>query len=426
MIFLVSDNGASGEGGPYGSVNENRFFNMVPESLEDNLKMIDELGGPNTYNHYPRGWAMAGNTPFKMWKRYTFEGGVADPCIIHWPNGIKSKGELRNQFHHCTDFVPTVLEALQIEPPAEINGLPQSPIEGVSMLYSFNDGAAPTQKTVQYFEMLGTRAIWYQGWKAVTTHVPGAGTSDFENDVWELYDTAVDANECHNVAGQHPDILKQMIERWWVEAGKYNVLPLDDRQQERLAEPKPQLTPDRTRYVYYPDIAPVPEQVAVDVKNRSHVITAEVEIPKGGAEGILLAHGSRFGGYAFYVKKNRLVYAHNFVGIEVYTIKSDATLPDGKATLRFQFTKTGENHGKGELFIEGQKVGEGEIPHTVPIAIALAGEGLCCGRDVGMPVTDDYESPFAFSGKIKQVVVELRGLKRRDLEREMAAAMARD
>jgi hypothetical protein len=322
--------------------------------------------------------------------------------------------------------VPTVLEALQIEPPAEINGLAQTPIEGVSMLYSFNDASAQTHKTVQYFEMLGTRAIWYEGWKAVTTHVPGAGTSDFENDVWELYDTAIDPNECHNVASQHPDILKQMIERWWVEAGKYNVLPLDDRQQTRLAEPKPQLTPERTRYVYFPNTSSVPETVAVDVKNRSHIITAEVEIPRGGAEGILLAHGSRFGGYAFYVQKNRLVYAHNYVGVSVYKIVSDAAIPEGKTTLRFQFTKTGENQGKGELFIDGQKTGEGEIPHTIPIAIALAGEGLCCGRDIGMPVTDDYESPFTFTGKIKQVTVEVRGLKHRDPEREMAAAMARD
>lgn len=426
LIVLVSDNGASGEGGPNGSVNENIFFNMFEDSLEENLKMIDKIGGPETFNHYPMGWTMAGNTPFKMWKRFTYEGGVADPCIFHWPAGIKDKGGIRNQFHHATDIVPTLLEVLNIKAPEYINGHHQSPIEGVSMAYSFENPDAKTQKDVQYFEMIGTRAIWYDGWKAVTTHQPGASTSDFENDTWELYHVDEDPNELHDLAEKHPKILKQMIERWWVEAGKYKVLPLDDRQQERLAERKPQYNSEMKRYIYYPGIAPIPESAAPDTKNISHSITADLIIPDSSAEGVILSQGSIFGGFSLYTKGGKLIYYYGLSGKGNYRMESDIDLPTGEVTVSYHFEKTGDNKGIGRIFIGNEQAGEIEMPHTIPIAYSLAGEGLCCGRDPGAPVSPDYAPPFEFTGTIKRVVIDLEGEKEPDHKKQFKAAMARD
>ncbi len=432
LVVLVSDNGASAEGGRVGSVNENRFFNAVPESLEDNLAMIDELGGPNTWNHYPWGWTWAGNTPLKRWKRETHQGGMTDPMIVHWPKGVKARGEMRSQYCHAVDVVPTLLEVLKIEPLAEIRGVAQSPIEGLSFAHTFDNPTAPSRKEVQYYEMLGCRAIWYRGWKAVTYHqlegssYDGSPQSDwdFDRDRWELYNVDEDFSECHDLAEQHPDRLRQMIERWWSEAGRYNVLPLDDRGVRRLAIRKPQVTRDRDSYLYYPGASPVPEAVAVNVRNRSHTIAAEVEIPEEGAEGVLLAHGSIFGGYTLYVKNRRLVYVHNYVGVEEYRIVSETEVPAGAGTLRFEFTKTGEHQGTGALFINGTKVGEGRIPRSVPIRFSLGGEGLCCGYDSGIPATRDYRSPFRFTGTIKRAVVNVSGKPHSDFEREAAMAMS--
>lgn len=417
LIFLVSDNGASAEGGPTGSVNENLFFNSVPESLEENLKMIDELGGPNTYNHYPMGWTMAGDTPFRRWKREVFNGGICDPMIVHWPKGIKARGEIRDQYTHAIDIVPTVLEVLGFEPPKEINGITQSAIEGLSFAHTLDNAQAPTKKYEQYYEMLGQRALWHDGWKAVVYHQFDVPVTEetLSTEEWELYRVdpggpePVDRSEVHNLAEKYPAKLQELIERWWVEAGKFKVLPIDGRGVERLATPRPQITPDREQYVYWPGESEIPEAVAVNVKNRSHTITAEVEIPEGGVEGVLLAHGGRFGGYSLYVKDNRLHYVHNWVGRERYKISSDEEPPTGKATLQFRFTKTGEHQGKGALFINGKKVGEGDIPHTVPIAYSLVGEGLCCGYDSGVPVSEDYEAPFTFTGTIKRVIVDVSG-----------------
>lgn len=426
LIVLVSDNGASAEGGPSGSVNENIFFNKLEDKLEENLKMLDEIGSPKTYNHYPTGWAMAGNTPFKMWKRYTFEGGVADPCIFHWPARIKDAGGIRRQFHHATDIVPTILDLLNIEPPAAINGITQTPIEGVSMAYTFDNPNAPSRKEVQYFEMLGTRAIWYKGWKAVTTHEPGASTSDFENDTWELYHLDSDPNELRNVAHEHPQLLRQMIERWWVEAGKYKVLPLDDRQQERLAEPKPKYIPERKKYVYYPGMAPVPEHAAADTKNISHRIIADLVIPEHGAEGVILAQGSTFGGFSLYVKYNRLIYHYELFGKGSYHLVSDRDIPKGEVSVSFEFEKTGEYQGTGRLYFWLEKVAEIHMPKTIPIAYSLAGEGMCCGRDSGAPVSAEYSSPFTFTGVIKKVTVEIEGEKKREREHELAMVLERE
>jgi arylsulfatase len=428
LIFLVSDNGASAEGGPVGTVNENRFFNEIPESLDDNLRMMEELGGTRTYNHYPMGWTMAGNTPFLRWKRETMNGGICDPMIVHWQKGIASHGEIRCQYTHAIDIVPTVLDALGVRPPDEINGVTQSAIEGISFRESFDNASARSRHTIQYYEMFAYRAIYRDGWKAVAPWPFNREITDedLKNTQWELYDLKNDYSEAHNVAEQYPDKVRELQAYWWVEAARHGVLPLDGRGQQRLTDPKPQITPDRTSYTYYPRTSPVPESVAVNVRNRSHRMIAETVIPPGGAEGVLLAEGSIFGGYAFYVRNRRLHYVQNYVGIKEYRISSDRDLPEGDVTLGFEFSKTGENRGKGTLFINGEKAGEGDIPQTVPISYSLSGEGLCCGYDSAQAVTEDYAAPFTFTAHLKKVTVEVSGAPQRNLEKETQAALARE
>jgi len=420
LIMLISDNGASREGGPNGTVNEIRFFNAVRESLEANLEMIDELGGPLTYNHYPRGWAQAGNTPLKRFKQNTHGGGIRDPLIVHWPKGIKSKGEIRQQYHHVVDLVPTVYEIIGITPPDEYNGVPQKPIEGVSLAYTFNDGDAPTQKEVQYFEMFGHRGIWHDGWKAVTYHEWGSD-GNFDDDKWELYHIDEDFSECHDLSEQYPEKLKEMIDLWWREAEKYQVLPLDDRTNQRFYIDKPPRDKDRKTFTYYPNTAMMPGSAAPPIRNRSHFILAEVDIPEGGAEGVLIAHGGRFAGYALYIQDNRLIYDHNYLGIEHYVVTSDIDVPAGPSSLGFKFEKTGEHQGLGQLFINGQKVGEASIPHTIPVTYGP--EGLEIGRDTLTPVSENYTCPFKFTGVLKKVVVTVDGKPHLDPEGDFNAAM---
>jgi len=421
LIMLISDNGASREGGPNGTVNEIRFFNAIKESLAANLEMIDELGGPLTYNHYPRGWAQAGNSPLKRFKQNTHGGGIRDPLIVHWPKGIKEKGRVRDQYHHVIDLVPTVYEILGIDPPQMVDGVAQKPMEGISMAYAFNDGAAPTRKEVQYFEMFGHRGLWHDGWKAVTYHEYGA-RGNFDDDKWELYHIEKDFSECHDLADQHPEKLKEMIDLWWREAEKYQVLPLDDRTNERFYIDKPPRDKDRKTFVYYPHTAKMPGSAAPPVRNRSHYIRAMVNIPEGGAEGVLMAMGGRFAGYAFFIKDNRLIYDHNYLGIEHYTVTSSAHVPAGPSILGYQFEKTGEHQGVGRLFINGNKVGEGEITRTIPVTYGP--EALDIGRDSLTPVTDAYEVPFQFTGVLEKVIVTVDGQPHLDASGDFQAAMS--
>jgi hypothetical protein len=295
----------------------------------------------------------------------------------------------------------------------------------VSFAHTFNDAAAPSRKKVQYYEMIASRALWADGWKAVVEQPQGDPLTEeaLAQQKWELYHVASDFSECDDLAATHPDKLAALVERWWVEAGKYNVLPLDSRMQLRMSERKPGTRPPSNRYVYFPGAAPQFEYTAVNVKNKSHTITADVEIPEGGAHGVLLAHGSWFAGYSLYVKDARLVYAHNYIGLTEYRIASGETLPPGRLTLSFRFTRTGEHRGRGELFVNGREVGAGDIPHTVPHVIETSGEGLCCGYDSGLPVTPDYEAPFRFTGRIDQVVVELDDAPAADAEAQLRAAM---
>jgi arylsulfatase A-like enzyme len=435
LVIVVSDNGASGEGGPDGSVNENLFFNGIPDDLQRNLAMIDELGGPKTYNHYCNGWAMAFNTPFKMWKRYEFNGGTSDPCILSWPSALDHGGEIRHQYHHAIDVVPTILDLLDVTPPDVIKGYVQSSFDGVSMRYSVQDPSAPSARKTQFYSMLGSRGIWHEGWKAVTTHPTISGWSHFNDDTWELYHTDVDRSELHDLAAAQPDRLREMVNLWFAEAGANGAFPLDDRSAlEILKTPRPQLTSPRDRYTYYPDVADVPEHQAVNIRNRSYSIGALVDIPAPGAQGVIFAHGSWFGGHALYVKDNRLHYVYNFIGMFEQKIDATEDLPTAEnLILSASFDKDGEDPpgvatGILSLYHGDRKVGEGRIK-TQPGYFELAGEGLCVGRDSGAAVTDDYpgDSPHRFTGgTIKRVAVDVSGDPYLDLEREAAAMLARE
>ncbi|MDP8925255.1 MAG: arylsulfatase, partial [Chloroflexota bacterium] len=342
LLVLLSDNGSSPEGGEVGAVNARKHLQYEPEDLADNLAALDRLGDPTTYPHYPTGWAQASNTPLKWYKKDVHAGGVRDPLIVHWPARVADRGGLRTQFHHVVDVMPTVLDLLGIEAPAEYAGIPQLPVHGTSMAYTLDAPDAPTRKQSQYFELLGDRGVWRRGWKAVARHDKGG---DFEQDRWELYHLAEDFSECGDLAAEQPDKLREMIERWWTEAGLYGVLPLDDREYERVAASVAARA--RAVSVYYPDMARIDRFSAPDITDRSYTIMAEVEVPAAGAEGMLLQSGARFGGYALYVTEGRLVHEYAFSERERTTLVSDVPVPPGPTTLGYVFHKTGRRRGVG-------------------------------------------------------------------------------
>jgi arylsulfatase len=447
LIMLVSDNGASSEGGVFGSVNENLFFNNAPERLEANLEAIDDLGGPKFFNHYPWGWAWAGNTPFRRWKRETYRGGVSDPFIVHWPKGIAARGEIRSQYAHLIDMVPTVLDALEIEAPRQIRGVPQSPIQGVSFAHTFDHRTAATRHHTQYFEMMGHRSIYHDGWRAVCP-VPGPSFAEagmgfgemvidedklreLDAGGWELYHVSEDFAETKNVAAQNRPKLIEMIATWYTEAGRYNVLPIDSRGTARVAEQRPQLSPNRTRYTLYPGTSSISESIAPRILNRPHSITATVELDDG-TEGVLLAQGGTAGGFTLYVKNKKLHYAYNYLSLQQFHVATTATLPRGRHELRFEFEPTGAPdvaQGKGapglaQLYIDGRLAGETELTVTIPQSIGI--EGMTCGRDGGSAVTADYQPPFPFTGTLERVVVEVSGTLIHDKAAELRTILARD
>ncbi len=447
LIMVISDNGASAEGGPTGTTNEGQFFNNAQEPLEESLAKLDKLGGPETFNHYPWGWTWAGNTPFRRWKRETYRGGVSDPFIVHWPQGIQARGEVRTQYSHAIDMVPTVLDALGIEPPATIKGVTQSPIEGVSFAHTFDDANAPTRHDTQYFEMFGHRSLYHDGWRAVCpwpgpsfveagkpfgAPISAETLAELDAHGWELYHVAEDIAENHNVAAEHREKVINMIATWYVEAGKYKVLPIDGSALQRLTSERPQLAKDRTSYAYFPDTQTVPWYASVHVLNRPHSITADVEIPRGGAEGVLLCQGTGSGGYAFYVKDGKLKYVHNYVSRALYEVVSVEPVPEGRHQLRFEFEPTGQlditkgvgTPGRGQLYIDGKLVGAAEIPVTTPLLFNPG--GLTCGANPGLPVTPEYPSPFKFTGKIYNVTVDVSGELIEDEEAELRLVMARE
>jgi arylsulfatase A-like enzyme len=446
LIMVVSDNGASAEGGVTGTTNELQFFNNAPEPLQDSLKAIDDLGGPGTFNHYPWGWTWAGNTPFRRWKRETYRGGVSDPFLVHWPAGIKARGEVRTQYAHIIDMVPTVLDVLGIEPPATIRGVTQAPLHGVSFAHTFDHPSAPTRHHTQYFEMLGHRAIDHDGWRAVCpwpgpsfaeadepfgTPITAEALSDLDAHHWELYHVAEDLAENHDLAAKYRDKLIELIALWYVEAGKYGVLPIDGSAMARMVVERPQLAESRTRYTYRPGTQTLPFAVSPRVLNRPHSITADVEIPAGGAEGVLLCQGANTGGWTLYLKDRKLHYAHNYVHRALYQVSSAEAVPPGRHRLRFEFEPTGTPdiaNGKGapgraQLYVDGQLVGQTDMPVTTPIAFNPG--GLTCGASPGSAVTPDYQAPFRFTGTLHSVTVDLSGDLITDTDSEMRMAMSR-
>jgi len=433
LIVLVSDNGASGEGGPNGSVNENRFFNDIPDTADFNMRYLDELGGPRTYNHYPTGWACAFNTPFKLWKRYAnWEGGTADPMIVSWPARITGRG-VRRQYTHAIDIVPTIYECLGVDPPETVKGYTQHPIEGVSFAATFDDADAKTAKETQFYSMASTRAIWHQGWKAAAIcPSPPNAWSNFTSQRWELFNTEEDPSECSDLAAEHPDKLQELIALWWTEAGRHNALPLETRNAiEIFTTERPQLSKPRNRYVYYPGGAEVPESVAPNIRNRSFTIAAEVTISTREAGGVLIAQGSRFGGYALYVKDGKLKFVYNFVGEFDQIVESAEPIPVGEVVLSASFAREGDAlpaEGTLTLHVGDRAVGEGRIK-TQTGKFAIGGEGLNVGLDGGEPVTDDYpgDGPWAFTGgTIKRAIIDVSGEPFVDLAKEARMAYARD
>ncbi|KQM82067.1 arylsulfatase [Agromyces sp. Leaf222] len=432
LIFYCADNGASGEGSPNGSVNENKFFNGYPDDLAENLAMLDKLGSPDTYNHYPTGWAAAFSTPFQMFKRYAqFSGGTCDPMVIHWPKGFDAKGEIRHQYHHSTDIVATILDVVGLEMPEVYRGVKQHPLNGVSMRYTFESADAPTTKTQQYYEMLGTRGIWKDGWKAAAIHAPISDRGHFDEDVWELYHVAEDRSESKDLAAEQPEKLKELIDLWFEEAEANDVLPLDDRGPIALTSiQRPQSEPVRDRYVYYPGAAAVPESVAVNVRGRSYKIIADVVLD-ADAQGVIFAHGSRFGGHSLFLKDRKLTYVYNFLGIPPEQTFTSEELTPGPHTLGVEFVREsagehGESIGTAKLYVDDKVVAEGPMRAQIG-KFTLCGDGLCVGFDSADPVSSQYGRPFPFTGgKLLGVTVDVSGEQYRDLELEAAAMLSRE
>jgi len=418
IFYIIGDNGTSAEGGMNGVFNEMSYFNGAHETVQDILKHYDELGGPLSYPHMAAGWAVAGDTPFTWTKQVASSfGGTRNGMVAHWPKRIMAKGEVRTQFHHVIDIAPTILEAAELPEPKVVNGTAQAPIEGVSMVYTFAKPMANSRHLVQYFEILGNRAIYSDGWLAGTVHrapwEPKPRTA-LADDKWELYDTRNDFSLVNNLATKNPMKLKELQNLFLKEAVKYHVLPIDDRVFERMIPAmagRPDLMGARTSLTVYEGMTGMSENVFINLKNKSHTITADVEIPQGGANGVIIAQAGRFGGWSLYMKDGKLAYTYNFLGLQRYSVTAAQPLPAGKATILYEFNSDGPGMGKGgigTLTVNGQKVAEGRIEHT-QCCIFSADEGADVGVDEGTPVTEEYGSSHnQFTGKIHRVIIALK------------------
>ena len=421
LILLMSDNGASQEGGPFGVMHEMKYFNFMVETPDEAVEHIDDIGGPHSHSNYPWGWAQAGNTPFKWYKQNTHEGGVHVPLIVHWPHRITEGGGLRDQFHHVTDIVPTIYQALGVEAPPVYRGYEQIPVAGVPMNYSFDAPEAPSDKRVQYFEMMGHRGLYLDGWKAVTRHQSG---TPFEEDDWELYHLTEDRSECRNLAAEQPERIAAMIERWWEEAEEYGVLPLDDRTIElfftRYRDRSPH--PVDRSYSYYPPLSPLPGQVAPSLGGRGFDMLATIDRP-GGAGGVLYATGTENSGVSLFVQDERLVFDYNCFG-DHHLVESDLLVPIGPSVIGVRFRREGKG-GEMTLLVDGTPCGS----MTVPFAMTMISSvGPSMGYDHGSPVSERYRDAFPFQGTLTRIDVTLvkpRSADQRAAEAEERAAMSR-
>jgi Sulfatase len=418
VFYIVGDNGTSAEGGMNGVFNEMTYFNGVQETVADILKRYDELGGPMSYPHMAAGWAVAGDTPFTWTKQVASNfGGTRNGMVVYWPKRVRAKGEGRSQFHHVIDVAPTVLEAAGLPEPKSVNGTPQAPIEGVSMVYSFDDAKAESRHKTQYFEIFGNRAVYADGWFAGTVHrVPWEPKPRAEllNDKWELYDTRNDFSLANDLSAANPAKLKEMQDLFMKEAVKYRVLPIDDRTLERANAKlagRPDVMGDRTSLTLHEGMKGMSENVFINVKNRSLTITADVESPAGGANGVIIAQGGRFGGWSLYFKNGRPIYDYNFLGLQHFTVASTQPVPAGKATVRFEFAYDGgglAKGGLGTLYVNDKKVAEGRIERTEAM-IFSADETADVGEDDATPVTEDYKAyDNKFTGRILKVTIDVK------------------
>ncbi len=398
LIFAISDNGASQEGSPLGTVNALRIGNGIRDSVQNNLDHLDQIGSEYLNNNYPLGWAMAGNTPLKRFKQNVHGGGVRDPLIVHWPTGLSDEGAIRRQFCHAVDVTPTVLDLLGIELPDAVNGHDQMPLDGSSLAPTLAAAEADQRRDPQLFELFGHRALWHDGWKAVAWHQAG---TPFDDDQWELYHLDGDFSEFDDLASEQPDKLSELVDRWWVEAADVGVLPLDDRQfnQRWVLSAKSPVT-NRTEHRYWPGQAHLPTDAAPDIRDRSYRIDADVVLTNNIEQGVLVAHGDRACGYALFLLDGYLVHDYNAAGDHT-VVRSAQPVPPGAHILSYRFTRTGSHRGIGELLVNDEVVGEAEIEATLPLILSF--EGLDIGADEMVAVSPDYESPFAFSGRLTEV-----------------------
>ena len=428
VIIVISDNGASQEGGPLGFVNAMGPFNFKPEPISEKLARIDDIGGPDTHSNFPHGWAMASNTPLRRYKQNTHGGGIRDPFVINWPKRIAAKGELRHQFVHACDLTPTLLELIGIEAPAEIAGCRQVPLEGESFARSIDDASAPSKSSAQYFEMFGHRGLWQAGWKAVAFHPSG---TPFENDKWELFHLDADFSETCDLAAAEPERLGRMIATWWEEAEKHNVLPLDDRFGPRFAENAARFHGARHRFVFHAGMGHVPTDVAPDVRSRSYTIEAHVEVDEAGADGVLIAHGDATSGYSLYVRDGHLMHDLN-IGGSHQIVRSDRKVPSGARRLGVQVKRLvrqeppakGARTGVSEytLLIDGEPAGS--LQTQLGFHTLISWSGLDIGRDRGSPVSH-YEAPFEYQGRLLRVTVTMHDDQKLDGDAVGNAQMAR-
>lgn len=416
VIYIMGDNGASAEGTPQGLLNEAAIMNAIPEDFSQVLARMDELGSPTTFNHFPVGWALAMGTPFQWTKQIASHfGGTRNGMAISWPARIKDRGGIRTQFHHVIDIAPTILEAAGVEFPSVLNGVPQKPIEGVSMAYSFDDAKAPSTRHTQYFEIFGYRSIYHDGWVAATTPpvvpwVVAGKMPDLDSYKWELYNVAEDFSQAVNLADKQPAKLRELQDLFWVEAAKYNVLPLDNSKVARFdVRLRPSLTRGRSVFTYYDGMTRIPEGTAPDLKNKSWKIGADVEIPKDGANGVIATQGGRFNGWGLYLFDGKPVFHYNLAGVQRFNVASTEKLAAGKHVILVDFKYDGGGMAKGgtvTITVDDKPVATGRVDRTYPFRVSLD-ETLDIGEDTGTPVSEDYRVPFKFSGKLNRVLIRL-------------------